>query len=112
MTMVWIIVKKVRRLHLQTVDVQSLHTGNQYQIGANADTVNLWLERLRTKAVDKESVRQQVDILKKLCLHPEVLELYIRNNANNKNDREDTSTSSFRKAANRQLSLETYVCLE
>ena len=55
--------KKVRRLHLRTVDVQSLHSGNQHQTGAIADTVNLWLERLRTNAVDKESVTQKVDIL-------------------------------------------------
>ena len=38
----------------------------------------------------------------KLCLDPEVLELCIRNRADIRNDREDTSTSSFRKAAYRQ----------
>lgn len=49
---------------------------------------------------------------KKLCLHPEVLELRFTNKADIRNDREDTSTSSFGKAANRQFSLEMYVHLE
>ena len=44
----------------------------------------------------------------KLCLDPEVLELCIRNRADIRNDREDTSTSSFRKAAYRQFILEKY----
>lgn len=44
----------------------------------------------------------------KLCLDPEVLELCIRNRADIRNDREDTSTSSFRKAAYRQFILERY----
>ena len=61
--------------------------------------------------MDKESVTQKVDILKN-CLHPEVLKLWIRNKADIRNDGEDTSTPSFRKAANRQFSLEMYVRLE
>lgn len=44
----------------------------------------------------------------KLCLDPEVLELCIRNRADIRNDREDTSTSPFRKAAYRQFTLEKY----
>lgn len=44
----------------------------------------------------------------KLCLDPEVLELCIRNRADIRNDREDNSTSSFRKAAYRQFILEKY----
>jgi len=38
----------------------------------------------------------------KLCLDPEVLALCIRNRADIRNDREGTSTSSFRKTAYRQ----------
>ena len=44
----------------------------------------------------------------KLCLDPEVLELCIRNRADIRNDREDNSTSSFRKVAYRQFILEKY----
>ena len=44
----------------------------------------------------------------KLCLDPEVLEMCIRNRADIRNDREDNSTSSFRKAAYRQFILEKY----
>ena len=44
----------------------------------------------------------------KLCLDLEVLELCIRNRADIRNDREDTSTSSFRKAVYRQFILERY----
>ena len=44
----------------------------------------------------------------KLCLDLEVLELCIRNRADIRNDREDNSTSSFRKAAYRQFILEKY----
>ena len=42
----------------------------------------------------------------KLCLDPEVLDLCIRNRGDIRNDREDTSTSSFHKAAYQQLILE------
>lgn len=44
----------------------------------------------------------------KLCLDPEVLELCIRNRADIRNDHENNSTSSFRKAAYRQFILEKY----
>ena len=44
----------------------------------------------------------------KLRLDLEVLELCIRNRADIRNDREDTSTSSFRKAVYRQFMLERY----
>ena len=44
----------------------------------------------------------------KLCLDLEVLELCIRNRADIRNGREDTSTSSFRKAVYRQFILERY----
>ena len=44
----------------------------------------------------------------KLCLDLEVLELCIRNRADIRNDREDNSTSSFRKVAYRQFILEKY----
>ena len=44
----------------------------------------------------------------KLCLDPEVLELCIRNRADIRNDRDDNSTSSFRKAAYRKFILEKY----
>ena len=50
--------------------------------------------------------------IKKLCLHPEILERCIRNKADIRNDREDTSTSSFRKAAYRQFIFEMYFLLE
>ena len=42
---------------------------------------------------------------KKLCLHPDVLELCIRNASDIRNDREDNSTRAFRKAAYRQFIL-------
>lgn len=41
----------------------------------------------------------------KLCLDPDVLELCIRNTGDIRNDREDNSTRSFRKAAYRQFIL-------
>ena len=44
----------------------------------------------------------------KLCLDAEVLELCIKNRADIRNDREDNSTSSFRKAAYRQFILDRY----
>lgn len=44
----------------------------------------------------------------KLVLDPEVLELCIRNRADIRNDRQDTSTSSIRKAAYRQFILDKY----
>lgn len=44
----------------------------------------------------------------KLCLDPEVLELCIRNRADIRNDREDSSTSSFRKPPYPQFILEKY----
>lgn len=44
----------------------------------------------------------------KLCLDADVLELCIRNRADIRNDREDNSASSFRKAAYRQYILEKY----
>jgi len=44
----------------------------------------------------------------KLCLDAEVLELSIKNRADIPNDREDNSTSSFRKATYRQFILDRY----
>jgi hypothetical protein len=44
----------------------------------------------------------------KLCLDPDVLELCIRNTGDIRNDREDTSTRAFRKAAYRQFILARY----
>lgn len=41
----------------------------------------------------------------KLCLDPDVLELCIRNTSDIRNDREDSSTRAFRKAAYRQFIL-------
>lgn len=41
----------------------------------------------------------------KLCIDPDVLELCIRNTGEIRNDREDTSTRAFRKAAYRQFVL-------
>jgi hypothetical protein len=41
----------------------------------------------------------------KICLDPDVLELCIRNTSDIRNDREDSSTRSFRKAAYRQFIL-------
>ena len=67
MTMTRIILKKVTRLHLQALEFHSLHSGNQYHAGGNADTVNLWLKGLRANAVDQENVSQQVYVLEN-CL--------------------------------------------
>lgn len=44
----------------------------------------------------------------KLCLDPDVLEMCIRNTGDIRNDREDSSTRAFRKAAYRQYTLAKY----
>ena len=44
----------------------------------------------------------------KLCLDPDVLQLAITNRGDIRNDREDNSTRSFRKAAYRQFILDRY----
>ena len=44
----------------------------------------------------------------KVCLDPDVLELCIRNTSDIRNDREDTSSRAFRKAAYRQFILSRY----
>ena len=44
----------------------------------------------------------------KLCLDPDVLELCIKNSSDIRNDREDSSTRAFRKAAYRQFILARY----
>jgi len=44
----------------------------------------------------------------KLCLDPDVLQLAIRNRGDIRNDREDNSTRSFRKASYRQYVLDRY----
>lgn len=44
----------------------------------------------------------------KLCLDPDVLQLVIRNRGDIRNDREDNSTRSFRKASYRQYVLDRY----
>lgn len=44
----------------------------------------------------------------KLCLDPDVLQLTIRNRGDIRNDREDNSTRSFRKASYRQYVLDRY----
>ena len=47
-------------------------------------------------------------LMKKLCLDPDVLELCIKNSSDIRNDREDSSTKAFRKAAYRQFILARY----
>ena len=44
----------------------------------------------------------------KLCLYPDVLQVAIRNRGDIRNDRDDNSTRSFRKAAYRQYILDRY----
>ena len=44
----------------------------------------------------------------KLCLDPDVLELCVRNRADIRNDQQDNSTRSFKKAAYRQFILARY----
>jgi len=44
----------------------------------------------------------------KLCLDPDVLQLTIRNRGDIRNDREDNSSRSFRKASYRQYVLDHY----
>lgn len=44
----------------------------------------------------------------KLCLDPDVLQLAVRNRGDIRNDREDNSTRSFRKASYRQYVLDRY----
>ena len=46
--------------------------------------------------------------LSKLCLDPDVLQLAIRNRGDIRNDRDDNSTRSFRKASYRQYVLDRY----
>lgn len=44
----------------------------------------------------------------KLCLDPDILQLAIRNKGDIRNDRDDNSTHSFRKAAYHQCVLDHY----
>ena len=62
-------------------------------------------QEIENKCCKLRSCITTTDRFAKLCLDPDVLELCVRNMGEIRNDREDSSTRSFRKAAYRQFIL-------
>ncbi|XP_078353858.1 uncharacterized protein LOC144638536 [Oculina patagonica] len=100
----------------QQTDLSAGSVGSQHPLPPSEPTPN-WCkcQQCQPMAQDIENrccgYRNRITTkrrFQKLCLDPEVLELCIRNRADIRNDRENNSTSSFRKAAYRQFILEKY----
>ena len=80
---------------------------NHLWSGASVATVGACHRTLKMFVVKNGNVSQSKPDFKK-CLDADVLELCIKNCADIRNDREDNSTKTFRKAAYREFILDKY----
>ena len=103
----WLNQQKLIRLQSVWQALKQAHLLDPRHLGASAWSAKSCCKKLKTNAVGSGNVWPHT-LGSRNCLDPDVLQLAIRNRGDVRNDREDNSTRSFRKASYRQYVLDRY----